>query len=281
MLRTERLLMGRVGESHSTQRALPLGASGPRALRATLPSDENFGAVLSTTGAHMHSPLSPRLTATHDAFLSARPHGADEDVHMLPAIVDHIIDRCSMPGDNVFDPFAGFGTTLERALALDRGALGIELLPERVDDIHARIPGAHIIEGDARELLQLLRQAATASDGAQRIDLVLTSPPYMSAEQGEPDALTAYEDDDGDYTRYLGELGLVAAQCAQAVRPGGFVIWNVADIHHLGSTTHLIDDCIRELSRHLTLVGVTDIEWDQYPHDLVRDALLVFRRMAN
>ena len=68
----------------------------------------------------MPSPLSPRLAATHAAFVSERPNGADEDVHMLPAIVDHIIDRCSKPGDVVFDPFAGFGTTLKRAIALGR-----------------------------------------------------------------------------------------------------------------------------------------------------------------
>ena len=226
----------------------------------------------------MPSPLSPRLAARHADFVSERPNGADEDVHMLPAIVDHIIDRCSKPGDVVFDPFAGFGTTLERAIALGRGALGIELLPERVEYMHTRMPGAHIIEGDARELLRLVRQRDHRDNTTQRIDLIVTSPPYMSAEHGEPDALTAYENDDGDYTRYVAELGLVAAQCARAVAPGGFVVWNVADIHHLGRTTHLIDDCTRALSEHLTLIGITDIEWDRYPHDLVRDAILVFQR---
>ena len=46
----------------------------------------------------------------------------------------------------------------------------------------------------------------------------------------------------------------------------------------MARTTHLIDDCTRALSEHLTLIGITDIEWDHYPHDLVRDAILVFRR---
>ena len=56
------------------------------------------------------------------------------------------------------------------------------------------------------------------------------------------------------------------------------MVWNVADIHHLGRTTQLIRDCARVLARHLEPVGTTEIVWDRYPHDLVADALLVLRR---
>lgn len=223
------------------------------------------------------SPLDSRLTASHDTFLAERPPGAEEDVHMLAAIVDHVIARCSKPGDLVLDPFAGFGTTIERAVALGRDALGIELLPERVEYARHRTPSAHLIEGDARELARIIRRLAPHQADAG-IDLILTSPPYMTREHHEADPLTAYEQDNGDYARYLAELGLVAAQCARIVAPGGFVVWNVADIHHRGSTTHLIADCARVLEQHFTPVGVTEIVWDQYPHDLVADALLVFRR---
>ncbi|MFL4472639.1 DNA methyltransferase [Paeniglutamicibacter sp. MACA_103] len=223
------------------------------------------------------SPLDSQLTATHDAFLAERPLDADEDVHMLPAIVDHVIERCSKPGDLVFDPFAGFGTTIERAVALGREALGIELLPERVQYLQERVPGARVIEGDARELLRIIHSMEPRQPDAS-IDLILTSPPYMTAENHEPDPLTAYVEDNGDYGRYLDELGLVAAQCARAIVPGGFVVWNLADIHHMDLTTHLIRDCARVLEQHLTPVGVTEILWDRYPHDLVADALLVFQR---
>lgn len=223
------------------------------------------------------SPLDAALTASHAMFLAQRPAGTDEDVHMLPAIVEHVIERCSTPGGLVFDPFAGFGTTLERAVALGRDALGIELLPERVDYLRDRVPGARIIEGDARELRSLLHGSTPPQPDAS-IDLVLTSPPYMTAEDHEPDPLTAYELNDGDYGRYLTELGLVAAQCASMVVPGGFVVWNLADILHKGRTTHLIDDCARVLAAHLTPVGMTEILWDRFPHDLIADALLVFRR---
>lgn len=192
---------------------------------------------------------------------------------MLPRIVDHVIERCTRPGQVVLDPFAGFGTTLASALRLGRRAVGVELLPERVEHVLRRVPTALLVEGDARELRALL---PAIPDGA--VDLVLTSPPYMTATHHDADPLTAYEQGDGSYPRYLAELSLVAAQCAELVAPGGYVVWNVADIHHMGTTTRLIDDCARVLAEHLTPLGVTAIEWDRRPHDLTADALLVFRR---
>lgn len=223
--------------------------------------------------------LDATLPADHRTFLATRPPGADEDVHMLPSVVDHVIERCTRPGDLVFDPFAGFGTTLDRAVALARRALGVELLPERVEYVRRRVPAARVIEGDARELYRLLSDARGVRPDAS-VDLIVTSPPYMTATHHEADPLTAYEQGGGDYRRYLAELGFVAAQCAQAVRPGGYVVWNVADIHHRGRTTPLIADCAGALDAHFDRVGTTTIAWDRHPHDLVADALLVFRRPA-
>lgn len=198
---------------------------------------------------------------------------------MIAALVDHVIERCSAPGDVVFDPFAGFGTTIERAVALGRAGLGIELLPERVEATLRACPTASVIEGDARELLRLVWERSPRGSRTE-VDLVLTSPPYMTRELHEADPLTAYERDGGDYDRYLVELGLVAAQCSRLVRPGGYVVWNVADIGHAGSVTPLIADCEAVLRRHLSYVGTTSVRWDTHPHDLIADALLVFRRPA-
>src|SRR5690606_19687813 len=105
--------------------------------------------------------------------------------------------------------------------------------------LHQRVSAARVVEGDARGLQALMRQHFPG----QSVDLVLTSPPYMTENHHEADPLTAYEKDGGNYARYLSELGLVAAQCARLVKPGGYVVWNVADIEHMGSTTHLIADC--------------------------------------
>ncbi|HUH52435.1 MAG TPA: DNA methyltransferase [Microbacteriaceae bacterium] len=225
------------------------------------------------------SPLDSKLTASYATFLAERPEDADEDVHMLSAVVDHVIEKCSKPDDLVLDLFAGFGTTLARATALERRAVGVELLPERVELIRSRVPDALIIEGDARDTSQIIRDLEDCPPESQ-FRLILTSPPYMTVNNHEADPLTAYEENDGDYSRYLAGLSIVAAQCAALVERGGYVVWNVADIYHMEKTTHLIRDCSRVLKQYLTPVGITEIFWDKYPHDLVRDALLVFQRTA-
>lgn len=224
----------------------------------------------------MSSPrrLDSPLTTTLRAFLEATPHGADEDVHMVPAIVDHVIERLSGPGDVVFDPFAGFGTTLERAVRLGRRAAGIEFLPERVDYMRRRTPQAWVAVGDARDL----RSVAQVLTG--RVNLILSSPPYMTVTDHDADPLTAYEESGGDYPRYLRELDLVAEQCAQLLTPSGYLVWNVADILHEGVRTPLIEDCARTLDAHLAREAMVSIEWDELPHDLTADALLVFRHSA-
>lgn len=216
--------------------------------------------------------LDSPLATTLQAFVEARPPGADEDVHMVPAIVDHVIERLSQPGDVVFDPFAGFGTTLQRAVHLGRRAAGIELLPERVEYVSRRVPAASMALGDARHLSSVTR----GLEG--RVQLILASPPYMTATNHDADPLTAYEDPGGDYGRYLAELGLIAEQCARLLTPTGHLVWNVADIWHEGTHTPLIDDCTRVLDDHLSRVCIVEIEWDALPHDLTADALLVFRR---
>ena len=45
----------------------------------------------------------------------------------------------TQPGDTVLDPFAGSGTTLFVAEAMNRKALGIEILPEYVEAIEAKL----------------------------------------------------------------------------------------------------------------------------------------------
>ncbi len=56
--------------------------------------------------------------------------GAEKHLCPLPFdIVDRLISQLSMPGEVVFDPFAGIGTVPYRALKLRRQGWGVELNP--------------------------------------------------------------------------------------------------------------------------------------------------------
>lgn len=218
----------------------------------------------------------PRALRATLAEVEAERHpDADEDVHFTRALARTLVEELTAPGDVVLDPFAGFGTTLEVAQELGRVAVGVELLPERVSTIRARVPGAVVVEGDARGLRAL---TAELGPGPGSVGLVLTSPPYMTATDHPANPLAAYETDDGDYRRYLGELAVVAGQVRTLLRPGGHLAMNVADIDHAGHLTPLIADATDAVGTVLEHVATIAVEWDALPHDLVRDAVVVFRR---
>lgn len=213
--------------------------------------------------------LPPRLTATAAGLAAERLTGADEDVHFSEAIATTVIERLSRPGEVVLDPFAGMGTTLAVAERLDRRAVGVELLPERVALCRERAPGSLVVEGDARALPDLV---------SGPVDLCLTSPPYMTANEHPHNPLTAYERVEGDYPAYLREMTAIATRVHDLLRPGGHLVVNAANIRYAGHTTTLAWDLAHAIGTVIPFVGESVICWDALPHDFTGDYLLHFRR---
>ena len=218
----------------------------------------------------------------HSAELRAqRPAGirdAVDDVHFTEAMAASVIEETTRPGDVVLDPFAGYGTTLAVAARLGRVAIGVEVLADHVDLVRARAgAGARVLHGDSRLLAEVL---AGELDGP--VDLVLTSPPYMTSVAHPENPLTGYATDDGHYPTYLRELGDVFAQVAEMVRPSGHVVINVANVvsHAAGGdvVTPLAWDVGRAVGAHLAFQGETFLCWDEHPPGLAGDYLLWFRR---
>ena len=108
---------------------------------------------------------------------------------MLPAIARHAIEAYTQPGEVVFDPMSGIGTTLVEAVYLGRDALGTEYEPQwaHLTDANLRHAAAHGAPGtgrvwhaDARHLPdELLNQYAG------KVSLLLTSPPYGPSNHGQ------------------------------------------------------------------------------------------------
>ena len=66
----------------------------------------------------------PKVTSGRDR--SAKERTA-HPAQFPAAVIDRIIKACSQPGDVVFDPFMGSGTTIDVALRNDRYAIGVEI----------------------------------------------------------------------------------------------------------------------------------------------------------
>ena len=215
----------------------------------------------------------------HAAELRAqRPAGEVDDVHFTEALAASVVEETTQPGDLVLDPFAGYGTTLAVAARLGRRAVGGAVLTDHVELVRRRAgERARVVNGDSRRLSTLL---AGELDGP--VDLVLTSPPYMTAVAHPENPLTGYATDDGDYPTYLRELGEVFAQVADVVRPGGHVVVNVANVVTPGQggdvVTPLAWDVGRVVGAHLAFQGETFLCWDEHPPGLAGDYLLWFRK---
>ncbi|MEU7874294.1 DNA methyltransferase [Dactylosporangium sp. NPDC049140] len=107
---------------------------------------------------------------------------------MAPDLATALINDYTKPGDLVFDPLAGTGTTLVEAIHAGRNALGMEYEPGWVALARANIDLARrqggtghgrVLRGDATTLPR-----GVSGELHGQISLVLTSPPYGKTMHG-------------------------------------------------------------------------------------------------
>ncbi|BCY07314.1 TRM11 family methyltransferase [Actinoplanes sp. L3-i22] len=161
---------------------------------------------------------------------------------MLPAVAAHAISSFTAPGDLVFDPMCGSGTTLVEAMHLGRDAIGIDIEPRftalaeqnvALASSQGAAGAAKVVNGDATGLLDLVPASAVGQVG-----LVLTSPPYGRGTHGlvRTDSTGVRKRDHlyGDrergnlayagWSRLLDGFATILAASHQLLRPGGTVV---------------------------------------------------------
>jgi hypothetical protein len=87
---------------------------------------------------------------------------------MYPATARKLVTTYTRPGELVFDPMAGIGTTIIEAIHLGRDGVGVEYEPRwarlavaGIDHAHTQdaTGTGHVVSGDARQLPHLLTTA--------------------------------------------------------------------------------------------------------------------------
>ncbi|MEC3915516.1 TRM11 family SAM-dependent methyltransferase [Nocardia sp. CDC160] len=202
------------------------------------------------------NPASPPVPAPSTVWVTAQQapaaqrkgrYHSDSTAHpakMLPAIAAHAITHYTHPGDLVFDPMCGIGTTLVEALHLGRRALGNEYEARWADIARTNIElarsagcdqAATVYTGDARKLATTL-----PAEYLGAVDLIITSPPYGAATHGQVKVIPGQGVHKTDY-RYgsaldrgnLANVGLgrllsgftrILTACATYLRPGGHIV---------------------------------------------------------
>lgn len=182
------------------------------------------------------------------------PQFREDDVRYPETFVEHFLQQFTQPGDVVFDPFAGYGTTLVVAEALGRIPYGVEFDQERARHIQSRLQDpTRLIHGDSRHLVRYPVPA---------FDFSLTSPPYMNKDDPE-DPFTAYTLPGRGYEGYLETIQGIYAQMRQFMKPDALVVIEAANLKGSNGVTTLAWDIAAAVGQVLTFEGEIVIAWDQ------------------
>lgn len=213
------------------------------------------------------------LTLPYEKPLSLPPPWHGHDPRTPPAFVRHFLRAFTDPGDTVFDPFAGFGTTLAVAEELDRVGVGVEFEAERVAFVRDRLSPGTDSDGE--------RDATSASDSWVRqgdaldldtadlptADCCLTSPPF--ATRGiDRNPFENYAGE-GSYDDYLADLGTAFGTVAGLLRPGGALLVDVSNMKTEDGVTTLawdVGEVLRDDQR-LDFRGEVVVGWEDAERD--------------
>lgn len=193
----------------------------------------------------------------------------DDDVRYAEDLVEYFLREFTHENDIVFDPFAGFGTTLFVAKRMGRIPLGIEYDPKRVHYIQSKLqqPG-QIIHGDSRQL---------KSYSLPIFNFSITSPPYMGKDDIE-NPFTAYSTIGAGYKIYLSDIRNIYTQVATIMHDKAKVVIEVSNIKNKNSITTLAWDIAEEVSKVLHFEGEIIVDWDSYGYGYSHSYCLLFAK---
>ena len=197
------------------------------------------------------------------------PRFRRDDVRCADSLVEYWIDEFTELGQIVFDPFAGFGTTLLVAEEMGRVGYGIEYSKPKVNYVHGLLDHPeHLIHGDSRNLMDY---------DLPFFDLCLTSPPYTNQHDAE-NPFVDYREKGFDYPSYLQEMQRIFSQVAHRLSSFGHVVVEASNLKKKGHVTTLAWDIAREVSKFLRFEGETIVCWDKYGYGYNHSYCLVFSK---
>jgi DNA modification methylase len=190
-----------------------------------------------------------------------------ENIRCADSFVEYCVNEFTEKGQVVFDPFAGYGTTLLIAEELGRLGYGIEYSQSKANYVQGLLEHPErLIHSDSRSLKEY---------DLPLIDLCLTSPPYTHRSDTE-NPFVDYRQKGFDYPSYLQEMGNIFSQVAQKMRPSGRLVIEASNLKKNGEVTTLAWDIAREVSRLFHFEGETVICWDEYGYGYNHSYCLVF-----
>jgi hypothetical protein len=185
---------------------------------------------------------------------SGEGHTLDYHGNFIPQIATQTFTRYTKTGEIVLDMFLGSGTSAIEALNLDRRCIGVELKPDLVEYVRAKVPSerldidVRLIQGDstARATADTVR-AALAAMGETHAHLLVLHPPYhdiIPFSEWAEDLSNAPDDE-----AFLGMFETVAGHGYEMLAPGRFAVLIIGDKYEKGELRPLGFWCMERMNR--------------------------------
>jgi len=194
-------------------------------------------------------------------------HSAD-DVRLSEDVLKKYICSLTQPGDLVFDPFAGFGTTLVVAERLERRGLGYEILEARARYANSIISSSsNVICSDIQNI---------ELDQLPLIDLCISSPPYMNKTDAE-DPLSGYADPIGTYEEYIAKLRAIYTSIGKRLNEDGHLVIQIQNLQTDQGITPLAFDLYNAIGSDLAFVSEDITIWDTKCYGYTHGYCFIYR----
>lgn len=202
------------------------------------------------------------------ALDEARAYAPDDTDRYPPGLVRAFLEHYTKPGDKVFDPFLGFGTTAFVAEEMDRIPYGIEADGERYEWAAGQLEHwMNILHADSGDIAEFK---------LPRMDFCITSPPFMPLHHkwnplygGDP----AY----AGYDKYMARMAEIFAAVGSVMKRGAYVAVHCDNL--AGKVfTPLVRDIGNAVSQSFKAEGETIIRWQGARPDYPYTHCLIFRK---
>jgi hypothetical protein len=181
-------------------------------------------------------------------------HQLDYHGNYVPQIATQTFLRYTKENDIVVDLFLGSGTSAIEAVRLNRRLIGVELKPDLVEYVQAKIPAEHlghtihVLQGDSAqpETAARVKESLAAMD-AQHAQLVMLHPPYHD--------IISFSDMAGDLSNaptldgFLDGFETVARRGYELLEPGRFGVLVIGDKYAKGELIPLGFYCMERMQR--------------------------------
>jgi len=185
---------------------------------------------------------------------SGEGHTLDYHGNFIPQIATQTFTRYTKTGEIVLDMFLGSGTSAIEALNLDRRCIGVELKPDLVEYVRAKVPperldnDVRLIRGDSTSQATIASvRAALAAMGEPHAHLLVLHPPYhdIIPFSDRAEDLSNAPDDE----TFLDMFETVAGHGYELLAPGRFAVLIIGDKYEKGELMPLGFWCMERMNR--------------------------------